>query len=106
MEFIIFFQNYWNLIIKKLKFQVRISLIDASSKIKFLGVSLDQNLKFQIEKKTILQEWALGSKSVYTRRDISTQIYKFALKCSSCHLHWSAILTNGISESFISAVEK
>ena len=69
-EFKFFGRKAKNDSMNMLKLKVHNQGISAISNVKYLGVYLDQNLKYQIEIKYILHKMALGIKSLYSVRDI------------------------------------
>ena len=92
----------------KLKLKVHSQVISAISNVKYLGVYLDQNLNYRIEIKNIFRKMALGIKSLYFVRDIFPQKTRKLLLNALVvrHLHYSAILLSGISENFLTTLEK
>ena len=92
----------------KVKLKVHNQVISAISNVKYLGVYLCQNLNYQIEIKKILRKMALGIKSLYSVRDIFPQKARKMLLNALVvsHLHYSAILSRGISENFLTTLEK
>ena len=75
---------------------------------KYLGVYLDQNLKFQDEVKNTLRKMATGIETLYAIRDIfpiATRLLLLNALVLS-HLHYSAILPTGIGGNLITTLEK
>ena len=66
--------------------------------VEYLGVYLDQNLKFQDEVKNILRKRATGIKTFYALRDIFLNATRLLLLNALVlsHLQYSAILLIGI----------
>ena len=107
-EFIIFCRKTKNDWMNELKLKVHNQVISAISKVKYLGVYLNQNLNYQIEIKNILRKMALGIKSLYSVRHIFPQKTRKLLLNALVvnHLHYSAILLSGISENLLTTLEK
>ena len=79
-----------------------------SESIKYLGVSIDSALTYQDEVKSILRKMACGIKTLYSLREVRSDNYKVltlnALVIS--HLHYSAVLLNGIKNNLKRSLEK
>ena len=107
-EFICFCKPSKNDIARNHTLKVKNQIINTSTTVKYLGVYLDQNLKFQDEVKNILRKMATGIKTLYAIRDIfpiATRLLLLNALVLS-HLHYSAILLTGISENLITTLEK
>ena len=82
--------------------------IKATNSIKYLVVYLDRNLTFQEEVKHVLRKMAGGIKTIYSIRNYfpmkTCLLLLNALVIS--HLHYPAILLNGISENLMTTLEK
>ena len=88
--------------------KVENQIFNSSTSVKYLGVYLDQNMKFQDEVKNILRKLATGIKTLYAIRDtfpIATRLLLLnALVLSQ--LNYSATVLTGITENLITTLEK
>ena len=94
---------------KNQELMVRNETIKTSDCVNYLGVFLDQNLNFQNEVKNLLKKkMACGIKTLCTLRESFPEktriMILYALVIS--HVHYSAILRNGISENLLTILEK
>ena len=107
-EFIIFSKPSNNSRMRNRQLNIRSEVIKTSDCIKYLGVYLDQNLTFQCEVKNLLQKMAAGIKTLYAIRDLFPEKTRLLLLNALVisHLHYSAILLNGISENLLTTLEK
>ena len=91
-----------------IKLKIGNCCIRKSESIKYLGVSTDSALTYQDEVKSILRKMACGIKTLYSLREVISDNYKVltlnALVIS--HLHYSAVLLNGINKNLIRSLEK
>ena len=87
---------------------VKDEVIRSSSTVKFLGVYLDQNLTFQEEVKHILRKMACGIKTLSSIRDYFPEKVRLLLLNALVisHLHYPAILLNGLTENLNTTLEK
>ena len=73
-----------------------------------MGVTIDSALTYQDEVKSILRKMACGIKTLYSLREVISDNCKVltlnALVIS--HLHYSAVLLNGINNNLIRSIEK
>ena len=107
-EFICFCKPSKNDFARNHTLKVKNQIINTSTAVKYLGVYLDQTLKFQDEVKNILRKMATGIKTFYAIRDtfpIATRLLLLNALVLS-HLHYSAILLTGITENLITTLEK
>ena len=107
-EFICFCKPSKNDFARNLTLKIKNQIINTSITVKYLGVSLGQNLKFQDEVKNILRKMATGIKTLYGIRDtfpIATRLLLLNALVLS-YLHYSAILLTGITENLITTLEK
>ena len=87
---------------------VKDEVIRSSSTVKYLGVYLDQNLTFQEEVNHILPKIACGIKTLYSIRDYFPEKVRLLLLNALVisHLHYPAILLNGLTENLNTTLEK
>ena len=107
-EFIVSSKPHKNRVMENLKLEVKGQFIKATNSIKYLGVYLDRNLTFQEEVKHVLRKMACGIKTIYSIRNyfpMKTRLLLLNALVIS-HLHYPAILLNGISENLITTLEK
>ena len=106
-EFICFCKPSKNDFTRNHTLKVKNQIINTSTTVKYLGVYLDQNLKFQDEVKYILRKMAIGIKTLFAIRDIfsiSTRLLSLNALVLS-HLVHSAFLLTGISENLITTLK-
>ena len=106
-EFITFQTTNKNNKYKNTNLIVEDEIIRSISTIKCLGVYLDQNLTFQ-EVKHILRKMACGIKTLYSIRDYFPEKVRLLLLNALVisHLHYPAILLNGLTENLNTTLEK
>ena len=87
---------------------VRNEIIKTSDCVKYLGVFLDKNLNFQNGVKNFLKKMACGIKTLYTIRESFPEKTRLMIMNALVisHVHYSAILLNGISENLLTTLEK
>ena len=87
---------------------VKDEVIRSKSTVKYLGVYLDQNLSFKEEVKHILRKMACGIKTLYSIRDYFPEKVRLLLLNALVisHLHYPAILLNGLTENLNTTLEK
>ena len=83
-------------------------IIRSSSTIKSSSVYLDQNLTFQEEVRHILRKMAGGIKTRYSIREYFPEKIRLLLLnvLAISHLHYPAILLNGLTENLNTTLEK
>ena len=107
-EFIIFCKPWKNNATQNYTLRVENEIIQTSANVKHLVVYLDRNLTYQNEVKNILRKMACGIKILYALRDflpINARLLLFNALIMS-HLHYSAVLLNGITENLLTTLEK
>ena len=79
-----------------------------SSFVKYLGVYLDQNLTYENEVKHVLKKMACGIKTIYAvKQFLSEKVCLLLLNALVLsHLHYPAILLQGISQNLLTTLEK
>ena len=107
-EFIVFCKRSRNNSTKNLTFRVRNHMTKHSSFVKYLEMYLDQNLTYEYEVKNILEKMECSIKTLCS--------VKLFLQDKTClmlfnslvisHIHYPALLLNGISQSLITTLEK
>ena len=106
-EFIVFCRKSTNGLTKKLKLKINDHLIEHRTIVKYLGVYLDQNLTYEPEVKHLLKKMACGIKTLYCVRELLPE--KICLSLLNAlvisHLHYPALLLNGISQNLITTLE-
>ena len=107
-EFIVFCKRSKNNSTKNLTFRVRNHLTKHSSFVKYLGIYLDQNLTYEYEVKNILKKMACGIKTLYSVKSFLPDKTCLMLLNSLVisHIHYPALLLNGISQNLITTLEK
>ena len=107
-ECVIFCKKSGALYTTDIKLKIGNCCIRKSKSIKYLGVSIDSALLYQDEVKSILPKMACCIKTLYYLREVISDNYKVltlnALVIS--HLHYSAVLLNGVNNSLIRSLEK
>ena len=92
---------------KKLKLKINDHLIEHRTIVKYLGVYLDQNLTYEPEVKHLLKKMVCGIKTLYCVRELLPE--KICLSLLNAlvisHLHYPALLLNGISQNLITTLE-
>ena len=101
-------KNSQNKLTKNLKLQVKNLSTSLSSFVKYFGVYLDQNLTYENEVKHVLKKMACGIKTIYAVKQFLAEkvclLLLNALVLS--HLHYPAILLQGISQNLLTTLEK
>ena len=101
-------KNSQNKLTKNLKLQVKNIFPRLSPFVKYLGVYLDQNITYEKEVKPVLKRMACGIKTIYVVKQFLPQkiclLLLNALVLS--HLHYPAILRQGISQNLLTTLEK
>ena len=107
-EFIVFCQNSQTKLTKNLKVQVKNHSTSLSSFGKYLGVYLHQNLTYENEVKHVLKKMACGIKTIYAVKQFSPEKICLLLlnALALSHLHYPAILLQGISQNLLTTLEK
>ena len=107
-EFIVFSKRSKNHLKSNLNLKVKNELLQHSSKVKYLGVFLDQNLNFQEETKHILRKMACGIETFLSIRNYFPEKILLTLLNALVisHLQYPSILLNLISQTIITTLKK
>ena len=83
-------------------------LLSSKPEIKYLGVYIENDLKYQKQVKILLSKKAQGIKCIYTLRDIIPNVYtKIILNSFGLsHIQYSSVLLETINQNLISTLEK
>ena len=84
-------------------------LISSKAEIKYLGIYIDKDLKYQKQVKIILSKMAQGIKSIYALRNIIPTVYKKKIILNSfvlSHVQYSSVLFATINQNLITTLEK
>ena len=105
---LVFRKSFQNSSIKNATLKIENYLIKQKESVKYLGVYLDGNLKYQAEVKNFLRKMVWSLKTFYYVLDfLPAKSRLFLLKAIVIsHLQYSLVLLNGISQSLISILEK
>ena len=106
-EFIIFCRKAMNNLTKNIKMRVNNHYIEHKTTVKYLGLYLDQNLTYEAEVKNLLKKMACGIKTLHSLKDFFPEKTRLSLLNALVisHLHYPALLLNGISQNLITTLE-